>query len=40
MKFKVYRNEKLIGTIFAPNYSTAFERAVKIYGLDIDIEEV
>ena len=39
MKFFVFKNGCVVGTVYAPNYSSAFDRAVKEYGLDIEVEE-
>ena len=40
MTFNVIdKNGQYLGTIYAPNYSTAFERAVHEYGLEIEVEE-
>ena len=39
MRFYVYRNNEKLGIIYAPNYQTALERAVREYGMDVDVEE-
>ena len=39
MKFYITKNGEFLGTIYAPNYTTALARAVEIYGTNIEIEE-
>ncbi len=40
MTFRIIdKNGMYLGTIYAPNYETAFRRAVAEYGLEIELEE-
>ena len=39
MTFKVYLNNVFMATLFAPNYETAYERAVREWGDDVVVEE-
>ena len=41
MKFKITDNKgRYLGHLYAPNYDTALGRAVSIYGIDVEVEEV
>ena len=34
------KDGKKVGTVYAPNNETALERAVKEYGLEVEVEEI